>query len=582
MKYKLNKNIAIQETDQIIVINNNSNGAQLNLSLNSKDVLEDIKESKDVGYIINRFAKINNISENEARKQINNLLYVLLKQNFIDFNCETRLGDKILNIKSVLIELTDFCNYRCPHCYVNKTCTKTLSIDDIRDLTQELKVLNCCRIALTGGEIFTHKEFVDIYTYLYNEGFIVSINTNLSLLNDTIISCLKLYPPYEVEVSLYGYNSETYNDFTNTQDNFKQVVDNLSKLKALNINLVLKNIITKTNFNYFDKIEDLAKKLNIEFKSDYISFPQIDNMRNQNSQQISPKETIYHLKKHEGAKEYFLNLFSKSNSENGKLFKCKNNDDTFFFSSSKEISMCVCMQSKSYKYKKGNLKNILMELQKIKDIEFTENAKCLNCKMLPLCRYCPGKFFMETGNYELPPEWFCELGYGLYNEFIKGTYIIKKSFLSENELNFAFNIIKDNMTKLGFDVSDKDKEMWCGNIKQNLYKEDFYFYLVYINGKVEGFIEIVNSNGIFIVSEVQLSNQSKGTRAILEIIKFLYNNKEFENVEEFQFSILKHNNMSNKTFAHLGGEIISESERKFRYKISRNNVKQYLNNLKQL
>ena len=138
------------------------------------------------------------------------------------------------------------------------------------------------------------------------------------------------------------------------------------------------------------------------------------------------------------------------------------------------------------------------------------------------------------------------------------------------------------MTKLGFDVSDKDKEMWCGNIKQNLYKEDFYFYLVYINGKVEGFIEIVNSNGIFIVSEVQLSNQSKGTRAILEIIKFLYNNKEFENVEEFQFSILKHNNMSNKTFAHLGGEIISESERKFRYKISRNNVKQYLNNLKQL
>lgn len=34
--------------------------------------------------------------------------------------------------------------------------------------------------------------------------------------------------------------------------------------------------------------------------------------------------------------------------------------------------------------------------------------------------------------------------------------------------------------------------------------------------------------------------------------------------------------MSNKTFSHLGGKIISEDERKFKYEINRESVEKYL------
>lgn len=212
----------------------------------------------------------------------------------------------------------------------------------------------------------------------------------------------------------------------------------------------------------------------------------------------------------------------------------------------------------------------------IKNIQFSEKAKCKNCKYISLCRYCPGKFYMATGNYKNPPEWFCNFGKLVYKNFIQGRTILRKNYLSEYELDMAFNIIKSNMIGLGFEVSEEDKRFWCKNIQDNLQLSNFYFYLVYLNGEIVGFIEFVNKNNSFIISEIQLSDKAKHTKIILEIIKYLLNCEELSKVNDIYFSILKNNKMSNKTFSHLGGEIIDENDKKFKYIISRDKVKSYM------
>lgn len=187
---------------------------------------------------------------------------------------------------------------------------------------------------------------------------------------------------------------------------------------------------------------------------------------------------------------------------------------------------------------------------------------------------------MATGDYENPPEWFCEFGKLAFSTFIEGRKMVRKSYIDENELEQSFNIIKSNMIRLGFNVTEKDKITWCDNIKKYLESDDFYFYLVYLNGEIVGFCTVVKENNAFTVSEIQLADKVKRTRIILEIIEYLLKAPELKNENEIYFSILKNNEMSNKTFSHLGGQIISENERKNKYVVKRNSVESYINNLK--
>lgn len=154
--------------------------------------------------------------------------------------------------------------------------------------------------------------------------------------------------------------------------------------------------------------------------------------------------------------------------------------------------------------------------------------------------------------------------------------IIRKLHLNDQELIKAFNIIKSNMEELGVNVSEEDKTNWWKNITDYLNDPTFYFYLVYLNGEIVGFVEIVNKENTCIISEVQLNNKAKHTRIILDIITHLFNCEEFSKVYEMSFYILKQNSMSNKTFSHLGGKIVSENDRKYEYIISRDSVNSYL------
>lgn len=163
---------------------------------------------------------------------------------------------------------------------------------------------------------------------------------------------------------------------------------------------------------------------------------------------------------------------------------------------------------------------------------------------------------------------------------MEGITILKKTNLNENELNNAFEIIKLNMNDLGVKISNNDKEFWAKSIKDYLNGKDFYFYLVYLNKKIVGFIELLKSNGIFVVCEIQLANEVKRSKIILKIIKFLFECEELKHVNEVQFSILKNNVMSNKTFSHLGGKIILETENKFRYSLLKSKALDYLSKLK--
>lgn len=88
------------------------------------------------------------------------------------------------------LQLTYKCNFKCLHCYqtpIKNLPKKELNIDEWMKIIDILKEQKTLLIHFTGGEVFTRKDFLDIYNYAYNNHFKIIISTNASLINDTIV-----------------------------------------------------------------------------------------------------------------------------------------------------------------------------------------------------------------------------------------------------------------------------------------------------------------------------------------------------------------------------------------------------------
>lgn len=151
--------------------------------------------------------------------------------------------------------------------------------------------------------------------------------------------------------------------------------------------------------------------------------------------------------------------------------------------------------------------------------------------------------------------------------------------ISTDDLNTCFEIIKHNMQQLGFKISEQDKIVWQQSVFKMLTNENVYFYLLK-KDNILGFVEFVNNNGNLTLCEIQLSPQTKQTFVLLDALLYFEACEEFMKFDKVEFSILKNNSMSNKTFTHLGGKLTSQTEKKNLYILTRKQLEEYLNKFK--
>jgi MoaA/NifB/PqqE/SkfB family radical SAM enzyme len=93
--------------------------------------------------------------------------------------------------------------------------TKTIQslIDDITDA-------GCLYFLITGGEPLLREDFPTIYQHAKENGLIITIFTNGTLINDKIIALFNEFPPHEVEVSIYGATASVYEKITQVAGSF--------------------------------------------------------------------------------------------------------------------------------------------------------------------------------------------------------------------------------------------------------------------------------------------------------------------------------------------------------------------------
>ena len=107
-------------------------------------------------------------------------------------------------------ELTPLCNMNCRMCYVRMSREQQEAIRPLRtaaqwlELGRQAKEQGLLYLLLTGGEPFLRPDFREILAGLHQMGLLISINSNGTLIDESVVRWLKETPPVRINITLYG------------------------------------------------------------------------------------------------------------------------------------------------------------------------------------------------------------------------------------------------------------------------------------------------------------------------------------------------------------------------------------------
>ena len=194
------------------------------------------------------------------------------------------------------LELTPRCNLCCQMCYIRLSEAEQrargdeLSAQQWIALGQQAADAGTVYLLLTGGEPLLRPEFPQIYTALVRMGMLVSVNTNGTLINDSVAACFARHPPEKVNVTLYGSGPASYASLCGSADGYAAAVDGIRRLRAAGIRVVLNTTFTRCNSGDMEEIVAFARREGIPIRTASYTFPPVRSGRSPCSAVLTPEE----------------------------------------------------------------------------------------------------------------------------------------------------------------------------------------------------------------------------------------------------------------------------------------------------
>ena len=325
----------------------------------------------------------------------------------------------------VSIEVTRRCPLECLHCYNNlpmgdiEAKRRELTREEHYKLLDELVDMGCFWILYTGGEIFARKDFLEIYTYAKKKGFLITLFTNGNLINEQIADYLAEWPPFAIEITLYGRTRETYEALTAIPGSYERCLRGIRLLKERSLPLKLKTVATSINKHEVLAMRRFAQEeLGVEFKVDGQINPRIDCSQSPLAVRLTPEEVVaLDMSMPKGAAEYRrLADHDLSNPPNlstiDTTYFCGGGFNSFAVNAYGEVGICAISQQETFSARESGVKAVWEEsLHSLRYRKRTRVTKCIECRIQSLCGMCPANGEMENGDRESPVSFLCSVAH---------------------------------------------------------------------------------------------------------------------------------------------------------------------------
>jgi radical SAM protein with 4Fe4S-binding SPASM domain len=326
----------------------------------------------------------------------------------------------------VSIEVTRRCPLECKHCYNNlpmgdmEAKRRELTKEEHFRVLDELVKMGCFWILYTGGEIFARKDFLEIYTYAKKKGFLITLFTNGTIINEQIADYLAEWPPFAIEITLYGRTRETYEALTAIPGSYDRCLRGIKLLKERNLPLKLKTVATSINKHEVMAMRRFAEdELGVEFKMDGQINPRIDCSQSPLSVRLTPEEVVAldmstpkTVAEYRRLAEREMGFAHPSLAQIDTTYFCGGGMNSFAINAHGQMGICVISQQETFGIREAGVKSVWENaLLQLRNQERTRITKCVQCRIQSLCGMCPANGEMENGDRESPVAFLCTVAH---------------------------------------------------------------------------------------------------------------------------------------------------------------------------
>lgn len=322
-------------------------------------------------------------------------------------------------------ELTFGCGLHCKDCYTDcynrpSYLKKELDTRGVKFILDKLYRTGVIWLCFTGGDPLTRKDFLDVYSYAKDRGFIITVFTNGYFITEEVVRYFKRKPPFIIEMTLSAVSEGLYEKISQVKGSFGKVMRGIDLISKAKLPLKIKTQVTKDNLKELPQIEKFIKGLGLKFIPNSflharlngdltpcnlrISSPEVLSL-NRNNNRLS--DCGYRL----SAKTEHREPNTKNCKPNNNLFRCAiGGGDGINVDPYSNTFLCSLIRKPAFNLLKVDIGYALNKLLPLtRNRKFVTNSKCRSCNLRETCHWCPGKAYVETGDMETPIEYYCEL-----------------------------------------------------------------------------------------------------------------------------------------------------------------------------
>lgn len=326
-------------------------------------------------------------------------------------------------------ELTPVCNMDCKMCYVRMSPQEQQAIAPLSaasqwlDLARQAKDAGMLYLLLTGGEPFLHPQIREILEGLHKMGLLITINTNGTLIDESVVKWLKECPPVRINISLYGASDNTYGRLCGNPQGFTQTTKAIGLLQAAGISVKLNCSLTPHNAKDLEKMVDYANRNQLVLQVATYMFPPIrkDSAMVGKNHRFSPEDAAYYMAYADyltlGAKRFLTQDIKRpvycqpeeSCGQPGDGIRCRAGKCSFWVTWQGNMLPCGMFPA-------NNCPNVFSEdfdqvWEKTKKFAAAVRlpAQCSDCTAKDTCRACAAMVIAESGCFHKVPQYRCDM-----------------------------------------------------------------------------------------------------------------------------------------------------------------------------
>ena len=322
------------------------------------------------------------------------------------------------HITNAQLELTYRCNLHCRHCYTDPYNQKDriaqeLSFPEICRLMDEMADVGVLWLNLTGGEVFQHPRFWDIYERAYQRGFLLQLYTNGTLFTDAIVAQLKSQPPFTIDISCHSANEASFDWFTQVPGSYRAFRRGLELLQKAELPFTLKTKGMNWNRQELPAIKGFVESFGQPFSLTTALSPRLDGDLSSLSYRMAPTDVA----------ALQLDMMGGSPSEEAcqanaellqqpgnRLYRCGCGTDTIHINAQGELGTCTLQYERRYSLRTYSLRDAIKQLfEDIGSLHYESDTPCRTCTLQSFCDKKPSEASWECGNPESPIPYNCDV-----------------------------------------------------------------------------------------------------------------------------------------------------------------------------